>query len=83
MWWSTISQTNPDDGLCLDSTLRWESRIELRVDSERDYNYNPESPMNPNSNSEIQVTFYRATMAIDNQSDGEVVDGATNFQRGR
>jgi len=25
--------------------------------NQRDYNYNPESPINPNSNSEIQVTL--------------------------
>jgi len=53
------------------------------MSNHRDYNYNPESPMNPNSNLQIQLKCNQAMMAIDNRYDVEVVDGATNFQRGR
>jgi len=50
---------------------RWsESPTELRVESQRDYDYDHES----------RLHCYRATMAIDNRYD-EVVDGATNFQK--
>ena len=43
------------------------------MSNHRDYDYNPESQLHCNL----------ATMAIDNQYDAEVVDGATNFQRER
>jgi len=53
-----ITLANSNDGLCLDTaflqTKREPNQITCRI---RDYNYNPESPMNPNSNSEIQVTL--------------------------
>jgi len=45
------------------------------VSNQRDYNYNPASPMNPN-----MLHYYRGTMAIDNRYE-EVVDGATKFQK--
>ena len=53
------------------------------MSNHRDYNCNPESPINPNSNLEIQLKCNQGTMAIDNRYDVEVVDGATNFKRGR
>ena len=40
-------------------------------ESQFQFDYNPES----------RLHCYRATMAIENQYDGEVVDGATNFQK--
>src|SRR5882757_2064896 len=40
-------------------------------ESQFQFDYNPES----------RLHRYRATMAIVNQYDGEVVDGATNFQK--
>jgi len=52
------------------------------VPNQRDYNSDHESPMNPNSISGIQVTLFWATMAIDNQCDGEIVKQPTNFQKG-
>jgi len=48
-----------------------ESPTELRVESHRDYDYDPES----------RLHCYRATMAIDNRYN-EVVGGATNFKKG-
>ena len=52
-----ITLANPDDGLCLDSTLRSWSRTKLCVESQRNYDYDPES----------RLDCYRATMAIDNR----------------
>jgi hypothetical protein len=80
--------------LCTSTHRRWpesydrkstdEARAEPNyVSNQRDYNHNPESPMNPNSNLEIQLKCNQATMAIDNRYDDEVVDGAMNFQRGK
>jgi len=43
------------------------------VSNHRDYDYDSES----------RLHCYRATMAIDNRYEDEVVDGATNFQKGR
>jgi len=40
-----------------------------------------ESQFQFNCNTESPLHCYRATMAIDNQYDGEVVDGATNFEQ--
>jgi len=40
-----------------------------------------ESQFQFDCNSESRLHCYRTTMAIDNQYDGEVVDGATNFQK--
>ena len=71
---SYLTLANSDDGRCIESTLRNKSQNELRVESQKGYHYNPES----------RLHCYRATMTIDNQYDGEVVDGATNVQkRGR
>jgi len=53
-WWWTfpdITPANSDDDLCRDSTVRSESRITARLQ------LCAESPINPNSNLEIQVTL--------------------------
>jgi len=52
---------------------RSESRTELHAESQRDYHGNPES----------RLHCYQVTMAIDNRYDGEIVDGAMNFDTGR
>jgi hypothetical protein len=46
-YFTDVNLANPYDGLCLESTLRNQSQTELPV----------EAQMNPNSNSEIEVTL--------------------------
>jgi len=65
-------------------TKRMPNRITGRRinDSQFQFNYNFESPLNPIPIQRSKLHCYRATMTIDNRYDEEDVDGATSFQKG-
>jgi len=84
-YFTDITPANSDDGLCRDSSfLQMKRKPNPIICQIREITITiPNHQRIPIPIGRFKLHYYRATMAIDNRYDGEVVDRAMNVERGR